>query len=317
MITLSRGKVRDSMKPHEGRKRRWGDRKDGFLVRNLDPMTKIEPYIMPSKLDAWVLFEDRIDITHTEEFIREHRRGDLPTLTMYHVVFAAITRAFVDVPELNRFVINCKAYSRNEIKASMVVMKGMRKDSERSMIMPRFELEDTLYEVVQRIDAETNGIDKNVSVKEDQNKSSMDKAEIALGMLPSWLLKLAIWVIKKLDKHGLLPKWLTDLSPFHSSFFITNMGSIGMDSVFHHVYEFGSLSVFGAIGRKEPYYTMEEDGTRKRGVRMKLQFVVDERSTDGYFYAIGFRKIKNYVMHPELLLKKPENIEFDKIDRKK
>ena len=72
MITLSRGKVRDSMKPHEGRKRRWGDRKDGFLVRNLDPMTKIEPYIMPSKLDAWVLFEDRIDITHTEEFIREH-----------------------------------------------------------------------------------------------------------------------------------------------------------------------------------------------------------------------------------------------------
>ena len=62
------------MVPHEGRKKRWGDRYDGFLVRNLDPMSRLEPYFMPSKTDAWVLFEDKIDITRLEAFIKEKRK---------------------------------------------------------------------------------------------------------------------------------------------------------------------------------------------------------------------------------------------------
>lgn len=306
------------MVPHEGRKRRFGDRYDGFLVRNLDPMTRMEPYFMPHKTDAWVLFEDKVDITALEAFIRDKRNSDMPNLTLYHVVFAAIVRTFADVPELNRFVINSKVYSRREIKGSMVVMKGMKRDSERSMIMPRFQLEDTLTDVVRRIEEETSQIDTTVSsVEEDENKTKFDRAETALGMLPGWVLKFVMWVLRKTDKHGLMPKSLNKVSPFHSSFFITNMGSIGMDAVFHHVYEFGTLSVFGAIGRKESYFEFDENGEKKRGVRIKLQFVVDERATDGYLYALGFRKIRYYLGHPEVLMLPPEKIEFDKIDRVK
>ena len=118
---------------------------------------------MPHRYDAWVLFEDKIDITELEAFIRAKRKEEFPDLTMYHVVFAAIVRTFAEVPELNRFVVNSKVYSRNEIKGSMVVMKGMRRDSERSMIMPRFQLEDTLADVVRRIEEETSQIDTTVS----------------------------------------------------------------------------------------------------------------------------------------------------------
>lgn len=306
------------MVPHEGRKRRWGDRYDGFLVRNLDPMTRMEPYFMPHRYDAWVLFEDKIDITELEAFIRDKRKGDIPELTLYHVVFAAIVRTFTEVPELNRFVVNSKLYSRNEIKGSMVVMKGMRRDSERSMIMPRFQLEDTLTDVVRRIEEETNQIDTTVSsVAEDENKTKFDKAELLMGSLPAWMLKLAMWFLRKTDKHGIMPKSLHKVSPFHSSFFITNMGSIGMDAVFHHIYEFGTVSIFGAIGRKETYFEMDEKGEKKRGVRIKLQFVVDERATDGYLYAVAFRRIRYYLTHPEELMNPPEKIEFDRIDRVK
>ena len=105
------------------------------------------------------------------------------------------------------------------------------------------------------------------------------------------------------------------VSPFHSSFFITNMGSIGMDAVFHHIYEFGTVSIFGAIGRKETYFELDKKGQKKRGVRMKLQFVVDERATDGYLYALAFRRIRYYLTHPEELMKQPEQILFDQIDR--
>lgn len=303
------------MVPHEGRKRRWGDRYDGFLVHNLDPMSKVVPYIMPQKVDSWVLFEDKIDITRTEAFIREKRAGELPTLTLYHIIFAAMARAFTEYPELNRFVSNSKVYSRNEIKGSMVIMKGMRRDSERSMITPRFELEDTLPDVIRRIDELSGKIDTSVKVMEDENKTDFDKTEVALGLLPGWVLKFAIWTLRKLDKHGMMPKAINKVSPFHSSFFITNMGSIGMDAVYHHIYEFGTLSIFGAIGRKEAYYEFDENGEKKRGVRLKLQFVVDERSADGYAYALGFRRIKYLISHPEYLMEKPENIVFDKIDR--
>ena len=112
------------MRPLEGRQRRRGDRYDGFLVRNLDPMTALIPFIMKTKADSWVLVDDRVDITHTREFIREMRKsGSIPALSLYQIVFAAMVRMIVDVPEINRFVQNGRIYARNRIKGSMVVMR--------------------------------------------------------------------------------------------------------------------------------------------------------------------------------------------------
>ena len=305
------------MKPHEGRKRRWGDRNDGFKVRNLDPMSVMEPYIMPKRLDSWVLFEDVLDITQAEEFIREKRQTDIPDLTLYEVVFAAIVRTLVEVPDLNRFCKHSKIYSRNYIKGAMVIMKGMSRESDRSMILPQFECEDTLYDVVRRVRDEAGEIRKDVKVEEDEDKTSFDLLESTLGKLPGFLLTFAINVLRFFDRYGLLPKKLTNLSPFHTSFFLTNMGSIGLDAVYHHIYEFGTLSIFGSIGRKEVHWKTLADGTQKRSVTLKMQFVVDERASDGFVYAIGFKKIRHYIMHPELLLNAPEKIEFDRIDKAK
>lgn len=303
------------MKPHEGRKRKFGDRYDGFKVRNLDPMTLLEPYIMPKKIDAWVLFEDKIEITKTEEFIREMRRGDMPNLTLYHIIFASIARAMVDVPEMNRFVKNCKVYSRNEIKGSMVVMKGTRRDSERTLISPEFQVDDTLADVVKRINDLVSDIDTTVSVREDENKSSFDVLQSTLSLVPSFILKNFIRFMNLLDNHGLMPKFINKLSPFHSSFFITNMGSIGLDAVYHHIYEFGTLSIFTSIGKKEVVYELDKEGKVHRKTYVKMQTVVDERATDGFLYTLGFKAMKGYITHPERLLTPVEDPKFDIIDR--
>lgn len=303
------------MKPLEGRKRRFGDRKDGFLVRNLDPMSKLIPFIMRSKADSWVLFDDKIDITHTQDFLRDMRRTELPHLTLYHIIFAAIVRTYSQVPELNRFVQGGNVYARNEMKGSMVVMKGMQRDSERTTIMPRFDMDDTLYDVVEKIEKEANPIDKTVKVAEDENKNDFDKLELALGLIPNCLLAGVFWLLKWMDKHGWLPQAIASLSPFHSSFFITNMGSIGMQPVYHHIYEFGSISIFGAIGSKEIVYEMDREGNPHRKVYLNVKFVVDERICDGFIYAVGFKHIKSGISKPEQLLKPPKEVIHDKIDR--
>ena len=252
------------MKPLEGRKRRFGDRNDGFLVRNLDPMGKLIPYIMRSKSDSWVLFEDRIDITHTQEFLHTMRKSQIPGLTLYHIVFAAIVRTYSQVPELNRFIQRNNIYARNEMKGSMVVMKGMQRDSERTTIMPRFEMDATLPEVVKEIEALANPIDRTKKVAEDENRNDFDKLELALALIPGWLIRFVFSLLKFLDRYGLIPRKITGLSPFHSSFFITNMGSIGMQPVYHHIYEFGTISIFGAIGSKETVHELDRKGNLRR-----------------------------------------------------
>lgn len=303
------------MRPLEGRKRRWGDRCDGYRVRNLDPMTMIEPYFMRTNSDSWVLFEDDVEISAAQEFIQRMRKSEMPGLTLYQLVFAAIVRTMAELPELNRFVVNRRIYARNEIKASMVVMKEMKKDAERSVITPKFELEDTLREVVTKIQEQADPIKEKD--EEDKAKNSTEWLERLLCKLPSWLLKLVVRLVFFLDDHRLLPKKVIDMSPFHSSFFITNMGSIGVAPVYHHIYEIGTVSIFGALGGKEVRYELDKEGKPTRKLYLKLRFVVDERATDGLIYAEGFRMIKKYIAKPELLMEVSKKIKHDVIDRPK
>ena len=301
------------MRPLEGRKRRWGDRGDGYRVRNLDPMTMVEPFIMRTRTDSWVLFEDDVEISATQDFIYRMRKEEIPGLTLYHIVFAAIVRAMTDIPELNRFVVNRRIYARNEIKASMVVMKSMTKESERSVITPRFQMEDTLREIVARIREQAEPIKEKD--EEDKAKNDTEWFERLLCALPGWLLKIVIGLVVFLDNHRMLPKMLIDLSPFHSSFFITNMGSIGVAPVFHHIYELGTVSIFGALGGKEVRYELDKDGNAVRKLYLKLRFVVDERATDGLIYAEAFRKIKKLIAKPEVLMEVSKKMKHDVIDR--
>ena len=306
------------MQPFAGRKRRWGDRKDGFLVRNMDPMSKVVPYVMTTMSDSWVLFEDKIDITHTQDFIRDMRAKEIPGLTLYQVIFAAVVRTISQVPQINRFESNRRIYARNHIKMAMVVKKGMNLAGERTTIMPFFDPEDTLKDVVDKINGEMKKIDRTVSsVEEDENKTGFDALEVALSSIPNALMKFVFWLLKKLDKMGVLPRSLTDLSPFHTTAFITNMGSFGMDAVYHHIYEFGTLSIFGAIGNKELAYEVQKDGSVRRRVYLHMKFVADERITDGYSYGVAFKHIKTYIGKPEKLLTPPAQVVEDVIDRPK
>lgn len=305
------------MKLFEGRKRRWGDRYDGFLVRNLDPMGKLTPYIMKTRSDSWVLFEQKIDVTATMDFLREQRRGDMKGLTMYELLFAALVRTISQVPQINRFVQNSKVYARNEIKLAMVVKKDMSWDGDRTVITPRFDPDDTLAEVREKIQAEISKITKNVKVEDDENKTGFDILETTLSMVPGILLKFVVGLIFFLDKHGLLPKFVNKLSPFHSTAFITHMGSFGMDAVYHHIYELGTISVFGAIGNRETVYELQKDGSSKKKVYLNVMFVIDERITDGFMYGLAMKEFTMNMAHPERLLKKPEKVVEDIIDKKK
>lgn len=139
----------------------------------------------------------------------------------------------------------------------------------------------------------------------------MDSAARVLVALPAILLKFAVWFLKLLDYFGLLPRFLTKLSPFHGSMFITNMGSLGMPPILHHLYDFGNLPVFISMGSKRDEYFLAKDQTLQKRRVIDFTVMCDERICDGHYYATAFKEFKRILENPEQLLSPPEAVAAD------
>ena len=286
-------------------KRKFGDRYDGYRVKNVDPFFLLIPYIMKTRVDSQVYFSDRIEITELEKFVREHASTDIEGLRMYHVVTAAIVRLLSQRPYLNRFVAGNKIYARNHISISMSVKKSMTDEAETTVVKPIFSPYDVLRDIVNKFNEEVN---KN-KVHETENKT--DFTAKLVGNLPSFLIRFVIGTLHNLDKIGLMPKLINKVSPFHTSVFITNMGSLGIKPIYHHIYEFGTTSVFIAMGKKYSRMELDNDGNAIKRKYIDIKVVADERICDGHYYALSMRMLAKIFKNPEILLRKPDSVVLD------
>ncbi|MBQ3115171.1 MAG: 2-oxo acid dehydrogenase subunit E2 [Clostridia bacterium] len=287
------------------RKRRFGDRYDGYRVKEQDPLFHVIPHIMRSRLDSQVFFEEQIDITNLRKFIMEHRK-EIPNLSSYHIFVAAAIRTMVQKPRLNRFVSGRKIFARSYLRASLTVKRGMSEDAEEALVMPEFQSTDTLREVVERFNETVQQVKA-----EENNENSTDVTVKLINLLPGFTKKFFVWVMRNLDAFGKMPKIINKVSPFHSSLFVTNVGSIGLNSIYHHLYEFGTTSVFLAIGKKTVVRELQADGTVVNKNVINVRFVLDERICDGYYFATAIKLFKQLMKKPELLLQPPEYIGKD------
>ena len=136
--------------------------------------------------------------------------------------------------------------------------------------------------------------------KDIEASNSTDSLVKLLNHIPDFLLRNVIRFLMFLDRHGALPKAVIKASPFHTTAFITNVGSLGIDSIYHHVYNFGTTSMFFSMGKKKKSYIYEDDEIKEEKC-ITLAFVGDERICDGYYYANSFKLLTKYLKKPELL----------------
>lgn len=271
----------------------FGHRKDGKELKNISPVFKIIPNIMKERSDSQVFFNQDIVITPIEEYVNRKAKEGYK-MSIMDVLFASCIRVLSQRPHLNRFAINGRVYARNEITVSITIKKSMTDKAEETTLKIPFKGTETIFEVNEKVRA---CIEEN---KKLETENSADKATNILTKTPTCILKFLVGIIKKLDKNGHLPKWLIDVSPFHTSAFITNVGSLGIDSIYHHLYNFGTTSCFFAMGKKKKSYVYEDDDIKEEKV-INLAFVGDERICDGYYYALSFRTLCKYFAKPELL----------------
>ena len=282
----------------ENRKRHFGDRKDGWRLRHTQSFFAVMPHIMKDRSDAQVFFDDYIEIEELEKYVRAVRKEhDMPYFSLYHVMITAAMRLFVMRPRLNRFVINGKTYARNRLTSSMTVKRSLSQNALEVCIKPSFEKTDTIFDVYRKVN---EAMDNEVRNSESENDTDMI-ANI-LNRLPAWLVRAFVNFITFMDKHNMMTEFINKLSPFHTSFYITDVGSIGIPPIYHHIYNFGTTSVFIALGKKEIIPIVSLDGTIEAKKVVRLRVVADERICDGQYYAESFRMLRR-------LLKKPQSLE--------
>ena len=282
----------------------WGDRTDGRRVRTLSPMAQITAYFQVERNTCSNLFEESFEITNVDRYIRQKRREGMTDFGITHVLLAAYVRGVAKYPQLNRFISGQKVFSRgNDIQYCMVVKKEMSVDSPDTSIKVPLTPYDTSRDVYEKLNAAIE------SVKATQElDSSFDNLVMLLTLIPSVVMKFVVWLLKLLDYFGLLPRFLLELSPFHGSLFFTSMGSLGIQPIYHHLYDFGNLPVFGAFGCKRRANEVKEDGTVVQKKYIDVKFVLDERIVDGYYYATFFKYYRNLLRHPEILDMPPEEV---------
>ena len=281
----------------------WGDRTDGRRVRSLPPMAQVSPYIMVTRNTSTNYFTDSFELSHIERYVRQKRREGYTNFGVMHVLLAAYVRALARYPGLNRFLAGQKVYTHgDDVQFCMTIKKEMSSDSPDTVIKVHLSPKDTAMDVYNKVNAE---IEK---VKNTPLDSNFDNTAHVLTLIPGVFLKFTVWLLRTLDYFGMLPQFLLEVSPFHGSVFFTSMGSLGIPPIYHHLYDFGNLPVFGSFGCKRRALEVQEDGTVVQKKYIDFKFCMDERIVDGFYYAAFFKHYKRIILHPEVLDNPPEEV---------
>ena len=272
----------------------FNKRPDGRRIRNIEPMQLITSYVMKKRYDAMNLYEDTFPCEVWDQYIKEKEAEGIK-LGYMHIFIAGIVRLLAIRPRLNRFVMLGKVYARPKIWVSFVVHPSLDLNSEGTTIKLAFEGTETILEIAEKIN---EAIQKETTKRVGENGT--DKLIRILTMIPSPILRFVVNTLMWMDKHNIMPKFIIDLSPFHTSFFVTNLKSLGINCVYHHTYDFGTTGLFFAMG-KEKTIPVVKKGEVIAEKHMPFSLVCDERFCDGLYFALGLRELRKMMRNPKSL----------------
>ena len=285
----------------EKNKRRFGDRAEGRRIRTLDPIQTLMAYIMVKRNDACNYMTDSVDVANIERYLREKRTNGMPGLGMLHLMAAAYVRMVAKYPGINRFVAGQNLFARHGVELVMSVKSDMKIEAPETSIKVMFDPSETINEVYTKINSDIDKVKNRVATNTDDVAGVFSK-------IPRLVLKFAIFFLNLLDYFGIMPKVVLRASPFHGSVIITDLGSIGLPPIYHHIYNFGNLPVFIALGTKRKAYEPQKDGSIAEKKYIDISFVLDERVVDGFYFSQVYRYFRSIMQNPYILDNPPDEV---------
>ncbi len=272
-----------------------GYRSDGTWVKDIDPIQRLEPFLFRTRNEASVYFKEKIDITHTMEYIkRRNMNKEVEKISLFHILIAAMVRTAAMKPKLNRFIARKRTYQRNKMYISYLVKQKMTEEAKAIVVKNSFDSSDTIDTIASRV---------RTSIECARTKSIAESENLVktFSKMPGWVISFVISVLRCLDFFGLMPEKMIKADPFYASAFLANLGSLGINAPYHHLYEWGTVSLFVAMGMYYDEMSYTAAGNEKRKTFVDITFTVDERIADGFYLAKALQTFTHFMKNPEEL----------------
>ena len=275
--------------------KRFGDRRDGTLLRDIDSMHIMMPLMYPNRCDNEAFIAERIDLTNVERFLAE-KNGQNPAYryNLFQIMVTALLKVLTLRPQMNYFIANQSMYRRNEVTAAFTIKKEFSDHGGEALAFLHAKPEDTLETI-------HNEIYRQVSYCRGDHKDASTEGMDALKKVPRLLRKPMGCAARFLDRHGWMPRALIETDPYQASVVLTNLGSIRLHSGYHHLTNWGTNSVFCAIGERKMRPFHDDHGNVEMRISVDLGLTIDERIADGYYYARTVQLLRRLLLEPELL----------------
>lgn len=279
------------------KKKKWGDRPDAVWLKDIPSMNRIMPGIMPNRADNEAYISVDVNYAPLKAYVEKKNEGCDPAdkYTFFHVICAAVGKAFVLRPRMNRFICNRKLYQRDKITMGFTVKKKFDDKAEEALALFTYDEKETMDTFHEKIVKVIHSTKSDTEV--DTSTGTMD----FVSKLPQWLLNLLVNVVLWLDKRGWVPQSIVGSDPNHASIFLSNLGSIGLEIGYHHLVNWGTNSCFIVLGKKHLKMIHHPDGTEELKEVIPLGITLDERIADGYYYSGTVALVKTLLENPELL----------------
>jgi len=221
---------------------------------------------------------------------------------MLRLFIAAYIRTVAQYPAINRFCSGQRVYARENVEFMMTIKKQLRTNASETSIKVDFKRDETINDVYSKLNHEIN------KVKNEGTATSTDDVAAALMKLPRVILRFTVAFLEFLDYFGMMPNVIINASPFHGSVIITDLGSIGLPAIYHHLYNFGNLPVFIALGPKRKVYELNAEGKVVLRKFIDCKLVVDERICDGFYFSQAFKYFKSLLRNIEIIDNPPHQV---------
>lgn len=276
-------------------------RKDAKLIKGLPLLNRMIPFIMRDKVGSQVYVPLKLYMDNAIEFVNEksEARGRRE-FNYFDILIASVMRAIAEKPQMNRFIKGRHYYQRNDFSATFIVKRKLTEEDVERQAIIQFDPADTFGDYSRKL---RQAIHEMRTLEEDEEEKIMK----FLFSFPTAFVNIFSGLLRRLDDIGMMPQSLSSVDGMHTSIYIANLGSIGFDDApFHHIYEWGTGSVFLTFGRLHKERVFSKDGTEKIRHVINAAVSIDERISEGIFFANAIRLFKKYVENPWLLDEKPE-----------
>jgi pyruvate/2-oxoglutarate dehydrogenase complex dihydrolipoamide acyltransferase (E2) component len=248
---------------------------------------------MKRRNDSIVLFSEVMNAEPLLDYIQK-KKEEGTSITFFQMLLLAMIKVMKERPALNRYVIGRRIYQRKAIDISFVAKRDMSDESEETVVNIRVKDGEPFENIVGKIIGGIRSA-KEGAVKED------DKLISAFMRLPRCVLRALLRIIEWYDFYFDTPKLLRGVDPLRCSAFVANLGSVGIEAPYHHLYEWGTCSIFMAVGRIKPTPYVTEAGTVEAQNMVEIKISLDERIADGFYFARSLDIFKHYIQNPNLL----------------